>query len=143
MSEKELIVEESAPLTLTPIGQWRLKTWLARLPNGCVVRLRTINLLEAVRRGQVPNSLLPLARKVVAGGGLNMDKISDAEMTAMLDLMAWVTTQCVVYPTLWDGEGEPPADSVPLDWLTQDDQTAITNWALQGVTAEFAGFCAE
>jgi hypothetical protein len=141
MAEEELIVQEAAPLELTPIGLWKPKTWLVKLPgSGNVVRVRTINLIDAIRRGQVPNTLLPLARKVAVGGGLNINTITDDEMKAMLELMAWIVTKCIVFPAIYDGEGEPPEGSVPIAWLSQEDQGAITNWALQGVKTDFAGF---
>lgn len=130
----DLVTRPDEILELTPLDEWRVQTWLAKLPSGRVVRLRKLNFLDMVQRGDIPNSLIPAVRRM-----LELDKDEDtkpAEQTPLADLQeklglaAWAARGALVHPRLWDGQDKCPQGAVPIETMTQEDLLAVAAWAM-------------
>ena len=125
---EELVTQPDGLLEITPLDAWRVQTWVARLPSGRVVRLRKLNFLDMIQRGDIPNNLLPAVRRML---GL-ADEKTEAKPSELVDLQekiglaAWAARGAMVYPVLWDGQGKCPKDAVPIGAMDHTDLLAIS-----------------
>jgi len=138
MAEKVKAVE-AQPLEVTPLDQWKIKTWLVELPSKRVVRVRTISLLAAIAEGNIPNGLNATVAQVIDKPSAGLASISD-DLPMLVRFMRWVTAKTVVAPRIWEGVGECPADAVSMDVFTDDELAALTNFAVWQSLDGFASF---
>ena len=129
-------------LVVTPLEEWRPKTFVTQLPSGRVVRLRqSMSLLDCLERGQVPDPLVKIVMDMVNGAAPDDIREDPALMAQYLN---WMAEKMIVEPAIWDGKGKQPKGTVSAamlhEILTDDDKGMIVSFAMQGVTALLGPF---
>ncbi len=121
----------SEELTVTPateIRRPREEGYLFTLPSKRVVRLRPVQLGALIRRGKIPNLLIPVVAKMLWTEALDTDERTQEERLAddkkaFLDLVEYIAPEAMIYPRIVD---EPKLDDeVSLDDFPFGDQYAI------------------
>lgn len=99
---------------------------LVELPSGNVARLLRPQLSVMLKRGQIPNPLLPAAVASMDGG------VEDAK--AALELVDFLVAAAFVEPKVTvdqdAGEGE-----LSVDALSEADKAFVVKWTQRGVAA--------
>lgn len=102
------------------LTEWRAKKEQgeqAILPSGLEVTLRKVNLLELAKRGQIPQTLQPLAEEAMQG----KRSLGLAELAEVDKLLSVVAGACITAPV-----GLEPEE---LDFT---DKMAVFEWANTG-----------
>lgn len=122
---------------------------LLDLPSGMPVTATRTNLLILMRRGSIPDALLPRVESLIAtaqGGGDEAVRVAlnrrladnpaafQAEWLRILDAV-WMST--VVEPRFSDDPTD--AEAIPLDAVSEQDKTFLFSWC-QGVAESAAEF---
>jgi len=128
----------SEDLVLTPANEWRAKTWLVQLPSGRVCRVRTVSLVQAIARGDVPNALIPMVTEMM-DGKRSMAELDPEELAGLMDVMVWLAKRVTLYPQIVDDDPQAD-DEVSIDAVSDADLMALGQFAINGGLDVFAGF---
>jgi hypothetical protein len=140
----ELQLQPAEVLELTPLTEYRVGTWLAKLPSGRVVRIKPLSLLDSVVMGHIPNTLLPAVQKLLNGDSAPLAAM-ETDLVANVEMIYWAVEAVMIFPRVWDGKGKQPAESITHAALSMEDHIALAGWAFSKVGAEspFLALCAE
>ena len=121
------------------VREWRKRRSTGEsmeLPSGLVVQVRRVSLLDLVKQGRVPQSLLSMADQVMTASQITLDKINEG--LAVVDL---VVKACVIAPQVVDGEVDADDEErISIDELGAEDKLALFNWASPQTVAELRPF---
>jgi hypothetical protein len=131
---------------------------LLLLPSGLTVTARRVDLQSFIRRGEVPNALLPIVEEALAKGKemdtakmVSGDKVSMEMVNDMFNMVEQVTIETVIAPRIQpvptDDRGmDIPIDSelrdedtVYIDEVDPEDKMFLFQWATGG-TEDLASF---
>lgn len=109
---------------------------LVPLPSGKMARLRPVDLLKMIRKGDIPNLLSPIAAKAV-WSEQDTDEIGNSLGMSMeyYDLVCLVLPTIFVSPEIVDSPEDLGDDKILLDDVDPTDRLAAFNLAISGVSA--------
>ncbi len=103
------------------------------LPSGKYIRLHAVSVTSLFRRGEIPNELLPSARKLL---GVNNGKASTLSNDEFLELADFLTCKLVAsFPVVDKRPSECAKGEVSVDQILECDKTAIIQYSQQGQAA--------
>ncbi len=122
----------------TPAIEWRKnRSQLQILPSGNVMRLKQAGIFDLIELGSIPQTLSTEAAQM-AGPGLNLKSISEADLRKYVQVVNLVVCACAEEPKVLlrpvDNKGQPdmtafpPEGSLYIDELTFSDRKAIFEW---------------
>jgi hypothetical protein len=142
------------PTGVTSVDEWMAPITngqLIRLPSGKTVRMvRTMDMMDMIRKGEIPNQLQSIVDKMIASGeGRTFDAEKDLDASEQTHMMNWiddVVCAAVTEPKIV----KPPADAsvhwrpsepgtISLAFVDPEDRMFIFQFA-QGGTADVARF---
>lgn len=104
------------------LEEWRARKQhgeQATLPSGLEVTLRKVSLLELAKRGQIPQTLQPLAEQAIQGKrSLTLAELAEAD-----EMLTIVAGACLAAPV--------GLDAAELDFM---DKMAVFQWANSGAS---------
>jgi hypothetical protein len=116
------------------------------VPSGNVCLARRIDLRVLLKRGVIPNSLMPFVNKAISGKETNPEDFAaelqregnlDKKLEEMMELVDLIVCECViepkVYPIPADGE-ERDESLLYVDEVLAEDKNFILQWAVGGTT---------
>ncbi len=132
----------------TAAREWKKAGEDLELPSGNVCLAKKVGLQAFLKRGLIPNSLLPIIENSLKQGkpvrpddptgGIKLDLES---LSSILDLQDEVTLASVLEPKVSrvPAEGDPDykernPDKLYIDDVDQDDKAFIFSWAVGGVS---------
>jgi len=123
----------------TSAAQWKKASAGVPLevPSGNTALVRNPGMQVFLRKGLVPNSLMPLVRKGMTGKEpeIKLDDINEDQLEAMLDLFDAITCYCVIEPKVLpvpaEGEERDP-EALYVDEVDFEDKQFIFQWAVGG-----------
>lgn len=103
------------------------------LPSGKYIRLHAVSVTSLFRHGEIPNELLPAARKLL---GVSASKATPLSNDEFLDLADFLTCKMVAsFPVVNKRPNECAAGEVSVDQILECDKTAIIQFSQQGQAA--------
>jgi hypothetical protein len=119
------------------------------VPSGNVCLAKRVDLRTFMKKGVIPNSLMPFVQDAIKGKKstpeeimekVNEDGDLDARLTEMMELMDHVVCECVIEPkvhpipkVLEDGEeSDRDPDLLYIDEVDDMDKTFLFQWAVGG-----------
>ena len=116
-------------MQVTPASEWRRDVETVQLPSGKVAKLRRINMLSMIRKGDnVPNFL---AAKVTASlNGARRVKAEKEQVSPKdaIESVFFLAMNAFVYPRVVEGEAHAE-DEVSIDDLSEDDIAYAASYA--------------
>lgn len=115
---------------------------LVELPSGNFVKVRLPGIEAFLRKGMIPNTLLPLVQQALSGKVESAEKaavevFSDpTKLEQLFELYDTVTIECMVDPVVLPipkSETERKEDALYVDEILMEDKTYIWNLAIGGV----------
>lgn len=151
-SERERGQAEAA----TSAAEWKRKKregFVVTLPSGNNAKVaRKIDLIEAFRRGELPNSLAGVVSAMMSGSNITQDMLKESSLFEMMD---WINEQvaiCMIEPRVVippaDGKNEDgspwecPEDAIEISDVDIADRMFLAGVA-QGGPAQFDNFRAQ
>lgn len=105
------------------------------LPSGKYIRLRPLSVLSMVRRGELPNALIPQARRAL-GLDTAPKKAAVNETDDTLELTDYIVCQMVSSFAVVDKRpGECQSEEMSIDFMLDADKVAIFAYAMRGQEA--------
>lgn len=156
------VVEQPA----TDAGSWRAgrkEGFNVELPSGHIAKVRrTMDMMDLVRQGKIPNKLIQFVQKLIAEGGdptkieFDPDEFDDETLSKLVDFMdhvccnVLISPVCVLPPRQKEDEPEdeysyrlsvwePPEGTISTLDLTTNDKEFLFQLA-QGGTSELSTF---
>jgi hypothetical protein len=142
-------VKKESPAKPTPVAEWKQQAQGKPLevPSGKTALVRNPGMEVFLRRGLIPNSLMPIVRKAMSGKEpeLNLEDITEDQLQDMVSLFDAITVYCVVEPKVLpvpaDNE-ERREDVLYVDEVDFEDKQFIFQWVVGG-TRDVEKFRAE
>ncbi len=102
------------------------------LPSGKYIRLRPISLMTLVRRGEIPNTLIAAARKLISGDKKGLSTTSEQET----ELIDFVVMKMIASFTVTDApQSACSSGEVSIESILECDKLAIFQYAWSGQAA--------
>jgi hypothetical protein len=121
--------EATPPAPTTAAGWKRDLPEPHTLPSGNVATLQRPKLMELLKTGKIPNTLLGAAIAMAQG------KRGDEDVDDVLALLDMLVAAAFVEPKVWVAVGDDdvcPPDELPISDLSDSDRNYVLVWAQRG-----------
>jgi hypothetical protein len=118
-----------------------------RVPSGNVCLARRVDLRVFLRRGIIPNSLMPFVNRAIQGKETKPEDIVaslggndevEKSLKDMMDLMDMIVCETVVSPRVYSvpngTESERDPDKLYVDEVEYEDKNFLFQWAVGGTS---------
>lgn len=130
---------KAQPKKATAVAQWKksVEGQPLDVPSGNTALVRNVGMQVFLKRGLVPNSLMPYVRQAMTGKEVELkaEDISESQLEDMIALFDAVVCYCVVQPKVLpvpaEDEERDPA-SLYVDEVDFDDKQFIFQWVVGG-----------
>lgn len=124
----------------TTATEWKKKSAQGvplQVPSGNTALVRNPGMEVFLRKGLVPNSLMPLVRQGMTGKELDVkaEDITDDQLNDLVSLFDAVTCYCVIDPPVAPvpaQESERDPETLYVDEVDFEDKQFIFQWAVGG-----------
>lgn len=133
-----MATQKAAPKPTTAT-QWKKQAQgvPVEVPSGNTALVRNVGMQVFLKQGIVPNSLMAIVKQAISGKKieLNVEEITEQQLSDMVDLFDAVTLYVVVEPKVYPApaqDEERESGKLYVDEVDFEDKQFIFQWAVGG-----------